>query len=77
MKTPPPTAVITNAEEYARARREVAKLADSKHGSIDEAVRVGLLHAISIWEKQSQSDTNTITSAEPTKDKRGRRHPPE
>lgn len=51
MKTPRPLAVITNAEEYERARREAARLADAS-GPVDIAVRAALLHAAAIWESR-------------------------
>lgn len=51
MKTPRPLAVITNAEEYERALREAARLADAS-GPVDVAVRAALLHAAAIWESR-------------------------
>jgi hypothetical protein len=69
MKTPPPVAVITNAEEYERARREVDRLASAKAGSVDAAVRLALLRAIAVWERRVRR-TASLESAEARADEK-------
>lgn len=44
--------MITNVEEHERARREVARLCGAGAGTVDAAVYIALIHAITVWERR-------------------------
>lgn len=53
VRPPPPQLTIYSREEYERARRQVAELANVKRGSVEDAVREGLKAAIEAWLRQT------------------------
>jgi predicted transcriptional regulator len=49
MRIPAPLITIQSDDEYRRALQRIAELSGSKHGTIDEAEREGLVAGVEKW----------------------------
>lgn len=54
VRPPPPQLTISSPEEYDRARDQLAQLDHAKRGSVEEAIRVGLIAAINAWRARQE-----------------------